>query len=73
VLEPVIDAQAHGRVDVEGVLRYSFVSLLSDGGVPIGDIADLCGHSGTWVTEKVHHYQLRPVGHGSDLRREPAY
>jgi integrase len=28
-------------------LRHSFVSLLSDGGVSLKDIADLCGHSGT--------------------------
>ncbi|GAA2475868.1 site-specific integrase [Winogradskya humida] len=42
-------------------LRHSFVSLLSDDGVSIGDIADLCGHSGTSVTEKVYRHQLRPV------------
>ena len=42
-------------------LRHSFASLLSDGGVSIGDIADLCGHSGTSVTEKVYRHQLRPV------------
>ena len=42
-------------------LRHSFVSLLSDGGVSIKDIADLCGHSGTSVTEKVYRHQLRPV------------
>jgi integrase len=42
-------------------LRHSFVSLLSDGGVSLKDIADLCGHSGTSVTEKVYRHQLRPV------------
>ena len=42
-------------------LRHSFVSLLSDGGVPIEEIADLVGHSGTTVTEKVYRHQLRPV------------
>jgi integrase len=42
-------------------LRHSFVSLLSDGGVSIEDIADLCGHSGTAVTEAVYRHQLRPV------------
>jgi integrase len=42
-------------------LRHSFVSLLSDGGVSIEDIADLCGHSGTSVTEKIYRHQLRPV------------
>jgi integrase len=42
-------------------LRHSFVSLLSDHGVPIEKIADLVGHSGTTVTEKVYRHQLRPV------------
>jgi integrase len=42
-------------------LRHSFVSLLSSGGVSIEDIADLCGHSGTSVTEKIYRHQLRPV------------
>ena len=42
-------------------LRHSFVSLLSDDGVSLKDIADLCGHSGTTVTEKVYRHQLRPV------------
>jgi integrase len=35
--------------------------LLSDSGVPLEKIADLCGHSGTTVTEKVYRHQLRPV------------
>ena len=39
-------------------LRHSFVSLLSDHGVPIEKIADLVGHSGTTVTEKVYRHQL---------------
>jgi integrase len=42
-------------------LRHSFVSLLSDSGVSLEAIADLCGHSGTTVTEKVYRHQLRPV------------
>jgi integrase len=42
-------------------LRHSFVSLLSDSGVRIEDIADLCGHAGTTVTESVYRHQLRPV------------
>jgi hypothetical protein len=41
-------------------LRHSFVSILSDDGVPLGDIADLCGHAGS-VTEKVYRHQLRPL------------
>jgi integrase len=42
-------------------LRHSFVSILSDSGVSIQDIADLCGHAGTVVTEKVYRHQLRPI------------
>ncbi|MFD0857125.1 tyrosine-type recombinase/integrase [Actinomadura adrarensis] len=42
-------------------LRHSFVSLMSDSGVPIENIADLCGHSSTAVTEEVYRHQLKPV------------
>ena len=43
-------------------LRHSFVSLLSDGGVPIEEIARLIGHTGgSKVTESVYRKQLRPV------------
>ena len=42
-------------------LRHSFVSLMSDSGARIEDIAELCGHSGTRVTEAVYRHQLRPI------------
>ncbi len=42
-------------------LRHSFVSLLSDSGVPLEHIARLVGHHGTAVTETVYRQQLRPV------------
>ena len=43
-------------------LRHSFVSVLSDAGVPIEQIARLVGHSGgSTVTETVYRKQLRPV------------
>jgi integrase len=42
-------------------MRHSFVSLLSDSGVPLEDIARLVGHSGTAVTETVYRKQIRPV------------
>ncbi|MFI0349911.1 tyrosine recombinase XerC [Actinomadura sp. 9N407] len=42
-------------------LRHSFVSIMSDSGVPIENIADLCGHSSTAVTEEVYRHQLKPV------------
>ena len=35
-------------------LRHSFVSLLSDAGVPLEQISQLVGHSGTTVTELVY-------------------
>lgn len=42
-------------------LRHSFVSVLSDHGVPIEEISRLVGHSSTSVTETVYRHQLRPV------------
>lgn len=56
--------------DVEGInadewtpreLRHSFVSLLSDRGVPLKEISRLVGHSGTAVTEEAYRKQIRPV------------
>ncbi|MDQ0378203.1 site-specific integrase [Amycolatopsis thermophila] len=48
-------------------LRHSFVSLLSDSGVPIEQISRLMGHNGTAVTELVYRHQLRPViEHGAE-------
>ena len=45
-------------------LRHSFVSLLSDAGVPIERIARLVGHSSTAVTERVYRHQIRPIVEG---------
>lgn len=42
-------------------LRHSFVSLLSDSGVPLEEISRLVGHRSTAVTELVYRKQLRPV------------
>jgi integrase len=42
-------------------MRHSFVSLLSDSGVPLDDISRLVGHSGTAVTETIYRKQIRPV------------
>lgn len=42
-------------------LRHSFVSLMSDNGVPIEVIADLVGHASTAVTEEVYRHLLKPV------------
>jgi integrase len=42
-------------------LRHSFVSLLSDAGVPIEHISRLVGHSRTMTTETIYRKQIRPV------------
>ncbi|MFD9815039.1 tyrosine-type recombinase/integrase [Streptomyces sp. NPDC059080] len=42
-------------------LRHSFVSILSDRGIPMEKIAQLVGHSSTRVTETVYRHQIRPV------------
>jgi integrase len=42
-------------------LRHSFVSLLSDAGMPIEQISRLVGHSGTSTTETIYRKQIRPV------------
>jgi integrase len=42
-------------------LRHSFVSLMSDHGVTLEQIADLVGHSGTKTTELIYRHQLQPV------------
>jgi len=51
-----------------GRIRHSFVSLLSDAGVPIEQISRLVGHSGTTTTETIYRKQIRPViVHGADV------
>jgi len=42
-------------------LRHSFVSLMSNAGVPLEDIARPVGHRNATVTELVYQKQLRPV------------
>ncbi|MFF9284902.1 tyrosine-type recombinase/integrase [Streptomyces griseosporeus] len=42
-------------------LRHSFVSPLSDHGIPLERIAQLVGHTGQATTEAVYRKQLRPV------------
>jgi integrase len=41
-------------------LRHTFVSLMSDHGVPTQKISDLVGHRDTRTTETVYRHQLRP-------------
>jgi integrase len=42
-------------------LRQTFVSLMSDTGMPVEEIALLVGHSSSTVTETVYRHELRPV------------
>ena len=42
-------------------MRHSFVSILSEDGVPIEEIARLVGHNRTATTETVYRHELRPV------------
>jgi integrase len=42
-------------------LRHTFVSLMSDSGVPVEEIARLAGHASSRTTELVYRHQLRPI------------
>jgi integrase len=42
-------------------LRHTFVSLMSESGMPVEEIARLVGHSSATVTETVYRHELRPV------------
>jgi integrase len=42
-------------------LRHSFVSIMSDNGVTIEQIADLVGHRTTILTQKTYRHRLKPV------------
>ena len=68
---PSTSASCHQiRIDSERTygspqeLRHTFVSLLSENGMLIEEIADLVGHSSTPTTETVYRRQLRPVLRG---------
>jgi len=43
------------------LLRHTFVSLLSDSGISIEQIADAVGHASTRTTDTVYRHQIRPV------------
>jgi integrase len=42
-------------------LRHSFVSLMSDNGVTIEQIAELVGHRATIATQKAYRHQPKPL------------
>ena len=54
-------------------LRHTFVSLLSDSGVPIGQIAAAAGHSSTRTTEVVYRHQLRRVTRTAAIALGPLF
>ena len=54
-------------------LRHTFVSRLSDSGVPIEQIADAVGHSSTRTTEVVYRHQLRPVTRTAAIALGPLF
>jgi len=57
----ITDRAGLGRDWTLRELRHSFVSIMSDNGLPIETIADLAGHASTSVTETVYRHQLKPV------------
>ncbi|SRR5216683_3659678 len=65
----VHELEGRDRIGVELVgrdwtpreLRHSFVSLLSDAGVPLENISRLVGHRATTVTGTIYRKQLRRV------------
>jgi integrase len=42
-------------------LRHTLVSIMSDSGIPVEEIARLAGHASTHTTEVVYRRELRPV------------
>ncbi len=54
-------------------LRHSFVSPLSDSGVPLEEISRLVGHRSTTVTETVYRKQLRPVLQGGAVAMDSIF
>jgi integrase len=61
VFRPITKNAGLGENWTPRELRHSFVSIMSDNGVPIETIADLVGHASTAATEEVYRHQLKPV------------
>jgi len=58
---PEVERWPGGLAKLLSTADHSFVSLLSDRGIPVETISMLVGHSGTTVTELVYRHQIRPV------------
>lgn len=58
----ICEAAGIGRDWTPRELRHSFVSIMSDQGVPLERIADMVGHAGgSSVTGRIYRQQLQPV------------
>jgi integrase len=57
----VADAAGLGPGWAPRDLRHTFVSLMSEDGVPVEEIARLVGHDRSTTTEVVYRHELRPV------------
>jgi integrase len=57
----VTEAAGLGTNWVPRELRHTFVSIMSENGVPVEEIARLAGHDRTTTTEVVYRRELRPV------------
>ena len=54
------------KAGIEGVwspreLRHTFVSVMSESGVAVEEIARLAGHASSRTTETIYRHELRPV------------
>ncbi|HYS30692.1 MAG TPA: tyrosine-type recombinase/integrase [Streptosporangiaceae bacterium] len=57
----VTEAAGLGSDWVPRELRHTFVSIMSENGVPVEEIARLARHDRTTTTEVVYRHELRPV------------
>jgi integrase len=58
----ICEAAGVGREWTPRELRHSFVSIMSDQGVPLERIADMVGHAGgSSVTGRIYRQQLQPI------------
>jgi integrase len=57
----ITEAAGLGSDWVPRELRHTFVSIMSEGGVPVEEIARVAGHKQTSTTELVYRRELRPV------------
>jgi integrase len=69
----ITEKAAPGRDWTPRELRHTFVSLVSDSGVPIEQIADAVGHSSSRTTEVVYRHQLRPVTRTAAIALGPLF